>query len=53
MSKKAKRGGARIGAGAKPKEDTKKPITFYIYQSAIDRNGGKEAIKAACIKQYQ
>lgn len=51
--KKDNRGGARPNSGAKKKDDTKQPITFYLLQSVIDSNGGKEAIKQQCINLYK
>lgn len=39
MAKKNQQGGKRPGSGAKEKSDKKKPITIYVYQSVIDKEG--------------
>jgi hypothetical protein len=39
------RGGKREGAGAKPKDDKKRPITIYIEQSIIDGHDGVDNVK--------
>ena len=40
--KKSGRGGARKGAGAKPKKDKKEPLFLYVRQSVIKGNGGRD-----------
>ena len=40
------RGGARKGAGAKPKKDKKQPLFLYVRGSVIKGNGGRDKSKA-------
>ena len=42
MAKKSNRGGAREGAGAKPKTDKKVYVRFWILESVLKSFGGKD-----------
>lgn len=42
---KKKRGGPRTGAGRKPAEELKKPVTIYVKESCIKRQGGEIVLK--------
>jgi hypothetical protein len=46
MEKQTTRGGARPGAGRKPKKDKKVPIFSYVEGSYVDAVGGKLVAKA-------
>lgn len=50
MKKKGAKGGERKGAGRKPAENPKKPITVYFDQKTIDSYGGVKAIKELIYK---
>lgn len=45
VAPKKKRGGPRTGAGRKPVDEPKKPITIYVKESSIERHGGEIALK--------
>lgn len=45
MSKETKKGGTRVGAGRKPLENKKKPITIYVTPDKIEEHGGEESLK--------
>lgn len=47
MKIKSRRGGARPGAGAKPKADPVEPVTYYIRKSKLEKHGGKAAFRNA------
>lgn len=38
-------GGPRPGSGAKKKDDKKKTVALYIFESVINAHGGKYAVK--------
>ena len=40
-----KRGGSRVGSGAKKKDDTKTGVCVYILQSQVDNMGGLPGIR--------
>lgn len=46
MATKAKRGGARNGAGRKKVKDKKKAVFIYVRKSIIKANGGEDKAKA-------
>lgn len=50
MKKKGAKGGERKGAGRKPAENPKMPITVYFDQKTIDSYGGVKAIKELIYK---
>ncbi len=53
MAKKAIKvhGGARKGAGRKPVEDPKVPITIYVKESLINSLGGIDSLREELYKQ--
>ncbi len=53
MAKKASKvhGGARKGAGRKPVEDPKVPITIYVKESLINSLGGIDSLREELYKQ--
>ncbi len=53
MAKKAIKvhGGARKGAGRKPVEDPKVPVTIYVKESIINSLGGIEILREELYKQ--
>lgn len=53
MTKKAIKvhGGARKGAGRKPVEDPKVPVTIYVKESLINSLGGIDSLREELYKQ--
>lgn len=53
MSKKSIKihGGARKGAGRKPVEDPKVPVTIYVKESIINSLGGIEILREELYRQ--
>jgi hypothetical protein len=45
MEKISKRGGVRPNSGRKPQIEKKHPITIYIEEADIEKNGGKDELK--------
>lgn len=50
IAPKKKRGGVRTGAGRKPAEELKKPVTIYVKESSIEKHGGEVALKETLSK---
>jgi len=44
------KGGARKGAGRKPKKDKKKTVILYILESKIKEKGGEKELKETIYK---
>lgn len=51
MTKKKKRGGSRNGAGRKPSEDPKKPITIYVATSVLDKVPEPKAVAIKALEK--
>ncbi len=50
MNEETKRGGQRKGAGRKPLDNPKKPITVYLEKNKIMVMGGDEKLKLKLVK---